>query len=58
MITVEKKGSKIIITADYEKEGKTSASNKSVVNASTHGNIPVVIDGKQHFLGLNLYQKA
>jgi hypothetical protein len=47
-------GDKLVITIDLKKEGKKSASGKSIVIASTHGN--VVVPNTKFKLGLNLYQ--
>ena len=57
-ITVENKGKKMIITADLEVPGVPSQSGKTLVVASTHGNVAtgVQIDGKELKLGLNAYK--
>ena len=56
--TVTKKGNKVVIEIDFDKDGKASASGKSIVHASTSGNQAVVVEGKQMYLGVNLYAKA
>ena len=47
---------KLIITCDLE-EPRPSASGKTLVVASTHGNMKssCVVDGKPVFIGLNAY---
>ncbi len=49
-------GNKLIITCDLE-EPKPSASGKTLVVASTRGNMrtSVMIDGKPVIIGLNAY---
>jgi len=55
-MTVEKKGSKLIITLELS-EPRPSASGKTLVVASTHGNQPtaVEVDGKPVIVGVNAY---
>lgn len=55
--TVERKGNKVIITLEFSKEGTQSKSGKSAVHATTHGNMPCVIDGRQMYVGVNLYSR-
>ena len=49
-------GDKLLIEVDLAEEGAMSASGKSTVIASTHGNIPVP-DHSDMRIGLNLYRK-
>jgi hypothetical protein len=57
-ISVEIKDKKLVITADID-EPKKSASGKTMVIASTHGNIvtPAQYQGKPIILGMNCYFK-
>lgn len=57
-IKVEVKGKQLIITADLQKPAP-SASGKTLVVASTHGNQPTeaVVNGKPVIVGLNAYIK-
>lgn len=49
-------GSKLIITVDLTKEFGRSASGKSIIIASTEGNVDVPgVDGTK--IGLNVYKK-
>jgi hypothetical protein len=59
MMNVEQKAGKIIITIDAEKKPAPSASGKTLVVASSHGNqaTSVVIDGKPLVVGVNCYIK-
>ena len=54
---VELKGKKLIITIDVNPEPIPSASGKTLVVASTHGNqqTTVMIDGKPVVVGVNAY---
>ncbi len=54
-IQIEIKDNKAIITIDLTQRGGTSSSGKSIIVASTGGNIP--IPGTQVILGLNAYVK-
>jgi hypothetical protein len=54
-ITVEVKDGKAIITIDLAHRGRPSSSGKSIIVASTGGNI--AIPGTQVVLGLNAYVK-
>lgn len=56
-MVVTKKGNKLSIELPFDKDGTLSKSEKTQVHASSHGNQPCVIDGKQFFLGVNLYSK-
>ena len=60
MMNVEQKGNKIIITIDAEKKPAPSASGKTLVVASSHGNqaTGVLIDGKPLIVGVNAYVRA
>ena len=60
MMNVEQKGNKIVITIDAEKKPSPSASGKTLVVASSHGNqaTGVVIDGKPLIVGVNAYVRA
>jgi hypothetical protein len=55
-ISVEVKGDKAVITIDLTKRGGLSSSGKSVIVATTSGNVP--IPGTNIVLGLNAYVKA
>ena len=55
-ISIEVKGDKAIITIDLAHRGGLSSSGKSVIVASTGGNVP--IPGTNVILGLNAYVKA
>lgn len=50
-----KETEKAVITVDLSRPGKTSGSGKSLVIASTEGN--VLIPGTDIWLGLNVYRK-
>jgi hypothetical protein len=50
-------GNKLTIEVDLSKKGTTSASGKSKVVASTHGNQPLPGDG-DFICGLNIYTKV
>ncbi len=55
--TAEIKGKQLIITLDMEEELKPSASGKTLVVASTRGNVTTktLIQGKPIVLGVNAY---
>ena len=55
-ISIEVKGDKAIITIDLSHRGGLSSNGKSVIVASTGGNVP--IPGTNVILGLNAYVKA
>jgi len=55
-ISIEVKGDKAIITIDLAHRAGLSSSGKSVIVASTGGNVP--IPGTNVILGLNAYVKA
>ena len=50
------KGKKLTITIDLDAEGTPSKSGKTLVIASTHGNIPVP-ENPELRLGLNIYRQ-
>jgi hypothetical protein len=56
---VEVKGGKLIITLDMNETGERSTSGKTMVHASTHGNIAtsVIVNGKPLVVGVNAYTK-
>lgn len=58
---VEIKDGKIVITMDYDRKGTPSKSGKTMVHASTRGNLPVSVkDGKDNkilSIGVNAYSK-
>jgi len=53
---MEKKGNVLTITVDLSKKGTPSSTGKSLVIASTQGNVPV--EGSDVIVGLNVYKKA
>jgi len=55
-INIEVKDNKAVITIDLAHRGGLSSSGKSVIVASTGGNVP--IPGTSVILGLNAYIKA
>ena len=55
-IEVNQDGTEAVITIDLTERGKLSSSGKSVIVATTNGNVP--IPGTQVVLGLNAYVKA
>ena len=59
-ITIKIEKDKLIITAPIPKKLTPSKSGKSLVVASTHGNVAtdVLIEGKPVMLGLNAYIKS
>jgi hypothetical protein len=56
---VEIKGNKLVIEIDMENPPKMSSSGKSLVVASTHGNMvtTAMVNGKAVTIGLNAYTK-
>lgn len=54
-VKMDVNGDKLTITVDLSAPTKPSASGKTQVIASTHGNVK--IDGRDEYLGLNLYRK-
>ena len=57
---VEIKGNKLVIEIDMETPPKVSGSGKSLVVASTHGNVTTTatVQGKAVTIGVNAYIKA
>jgi len=55
-VKMEKKGNVLTITVDLSKKGTPSSTGKSLVIASTQGNVPV--EGSDVIVGLNVYKKA
>lgn len=57
--TAEVKGNQLIITMDLDTQGRPSATGKTRVHASTHGNMATtaVVSGKPLILGVNAYTK-
>ena len=55
----EVKDGKLIITLDLDQTGKPSASGKTMVHATTHGNIKtgMEVNGKPLIIGVNAYTK-
>jgi hypothetical protein len=53
----EIKEGKLVLTLDYDKKGTLSKSEKSMVHASTNGNLPVSVDSKVVYIGVNCYSK-
>ena len=51
------KEGKLVITMDFDKTGRASASGKTKVHASTNGNKPISLDGKVVYIGVNAYSK-
>jgi len=54
----ELKEGKLVIEIEYDKKGFKSQSGKSLVHASTKGNMPVSLDGKVIKIGINAYSEA
>lgn len=56
-MTAEVKGNSLVITIPFDKVGKESGSKKSMVHASTNGNVvsSVMINGKPLTIGVNAY---
>lgn len=57
MLTVKKQGDNLVITAPIDRTLPESASGKTKIVSSSHGNINtgIELDGKTVFLGLNAY---
>ena len=55
----EVKDGKLIITLELDQDGKRSATGKTIVHATTHGNIKtgVEVNGKPLIIGVNAYTK-
>ncbi len=60
MMNAEMKAGKLVLTLDVEKDLKPSASGKTLVVCSTHGNqaTAIVVNGKPLVVGVNAYVKA
>ena len=54
-VKLNKKGDILTISVDLSKSGEPSKSGKSIVIASSKGNIPLEVD-KDFFIGLNIYK--
>ena len=56
-MTAQIKGDKLIIEIEFNEVGYPSATGKTKVHASTHGNQPsnVQVNGKTLVIGLNAY---
>ncbi len=55
---MEVKGNILTITVDLTKNEGRSASGKTIVIASSHGNTPIVLpDGNKAWVGVNVYKK-
>ena len=56
--TTEENGRTVVyVRLEPAKDAQPSASGKTLVQASTHGAVPVVVDGAASSLSLNLYTK-
>ena len=57
---VEIKGNNLVITIPLDKAGRPSKSGKTLVHASTHGNVKagIDVDGRPLTIGLNAYTPA
>lgn len=51
------KGNKMTIEIDLSGKGTPSASGKTLVIASTHGNKPFATDSGEVVVGLNVYRR-
>jgi hypothetical protein len=60
-VDIKRSGSILNITVDLAVKGEMSKSGKSIVLASTEGNIKLPSDaedkGQEIFIGLNIYKK-
>ncbi len=56
-VSITRKGSKLFVEIDLTKEYGLSSTKKSVIIASTSGNVPVP-DSPEMKLGLNLFKPA
>jgi hypothetical protein len=60
-VDIKRSGSIVTITVDLAVKGEMSKSGKSIVLASTEGNIKLPSDaedkGQEIFIGLNIYKK-
>lgn len=57
-IKTDIKGNTLTITVDLSQSGQRSASGKSIVIASTHGNTGIVHNGETISVGVNVYKKG
>jgi len=57
--TAAVKDGKLVITMDLDEAGRRSGSGKTMVHASTHGNMATtaLVNGKPLILGVNAYTK-
>lgn len=60
MATAEIKDGKLIVTLDLDLKGTPSASGKTLVHASTRGNMQTtcMVNGKALVIGVNAYTPA
>jgi hypothetical protein len=60
-IDLKRVGNKLTITVDLSAKGEQSKSGKSIVIASTKGNVKLPADaadkGQEIYVGLNIYKK-
>lgn len=56
-VTLDKSKKVLTIEIPFDTKGRTSASGKSKIHATTSGNQAVNIDGDVMMLGVNLYKK-
>ena len=45
----------LITSCPYDAKGRPSSSGKSMINASSGGNVPMSLNDKVHKIGLNCY---
>lgn len=50
------KDGRLVISLPFNEDGIPSASGKTKVVATTRGNKPVTINGKEFFVGVNAYK--
>ncbi len=51
-------GTKMVIEVDLSNPGSPSASGKTLVVSSTHGNVKIMANGKEYLVGLNVCKRA
>lgn len=56
-VAMEVKGDLLTITVDLKKDFGPSASGKTIVIASTKGNVPIMGTSMGAVIGLNIYRK-
>jgi len=56
-VTVDEKGTKMTIVIDLTAKGEPSASGKTNVIGSTHGNKAFDVGKRTLYVGLNVYEK-